>query len=122
MTGDPTTRIAIGGAPVIIDSATASKEVLGSLVVTITGADNTYSTSSMSFSIFDTSGNPIGSAVTVNFASAFKNYYATVNAAGSTFVAQVTFPVTGSAANIGTVTVTLTNAAGLANTGSLTFQ
>jgi hypothetical protein len=122
MTGDPTTTIAIGGAPVLIDSATASKEVLGSLVVTITGADNTYSTSSMSFSIFDTSGNPIGSAMTANFAAAFKSYYATVNAAGSTFMAQVTFPVTGSAADIGTVTVTLTNAAGVANTGSLTFQ
>jgi len=122
--GSPLTAppIAIPGAPVIVDSATASKEVIGSLVVTINGADNTYSTSSMSFSFFDTNGNPIGSAESANFASAFKSYYATVNAGGSTFVAQVTFPVVGSVATIGAVTVAITNAAGVSNTGSLTFQ
>jgi hypothetical protein len=122
--GSPLTAppITIPGAPVIIDSATASKEVIGSLVLTINGADNTYSTSSMSFSFFDTSGNPIGGAESANFASAFKSYYATVNAGGSTFVAQVTFPVVGSVATIGAVTVAITNAAGVSNTGSLTFQ
>jgi hypothetical protein len=122
--GSPLTAppIAIPGAPVIVDSATASKEVIGSLVVTINGADNTYSTSSMSFSFFDTNGNPIGSAESANFASKFKSYYATVNAGGSTFVAQVTFPVVGSVATIGAVTVAITNAAGVSNTGSLTFQ
>jgi hypothetical protein len=118
----PMTTITIPGAPVIVESATASQQVLGSLVITVTGADNTYSTSTMSFSFFDTNGNPIGSAVPANFAEAFKNYYATVDGAGSTFMAQVTFPVVGSTAKIGTVTVTLTNAAGIANTGSLTFQ
>jgi hypothetical protein len=118
----PTTNIPIPGAPVIVDSATASEEVLGSLVITITGADNTYSTGMMTFSFFDTSGNPIGNAVSADFSSMFKSYYATVNASGSAFMAQVTFPVVGSVANIGTVTVTLTNAAGQASTGSLTFQ
>ncbi|MGA3186214.1 MAG: hypothetical protein ABSF22_03820 [Bryobacteraceae bacterium] len=122
LTGDPTTTITIPGAPVILESATASLEVIGSLVLTITGADNTYSTSTMTFSFFDTSGKPIGGVVSANFASAFKSYYATVDAAGSTFVAQIIFPLTGSAASIGTVTVTMTNAAGVANTGSLTFQ
>jgi hypothetical protein len=124
--GGPLTAppIIIQGAQVIIDpsSTTASKEVLGSLVITITGADNTYSTSAMSFSFFDTSGSPIQSPPITGIAAAFKSYYATVNGGGSTFVAQVTFPVVGSVATIGAVTVAITNAAGVSNTGSLTFQ
>jgi hypothetical protein len=121
MTGDPTTKVSIGGAKVTIDSVSASKERLGFLDITIVGADNTYSTGPMSFSFFDTSGNSMGSS-SADFTSMFKTYYGAVASAGSTFTALVTFPVTGSAATIGTVTVTLTNAAGVANTGSLTFQ
>jgi hypothetical protein len=121
MTGDPTTKIAIGGAKVTIDSTSASKERLGFLDVTIVGADNTYTTGPMSFSFVDTSGNPIGSVVSADFTSSFKTYYGGA-AAGSAFMALVSFPVNGSSANIGSVTVTLTNAAGVASTGSLTFQ
>ena len=105
----------------MIDSTSASKERTGFLDITVTGADNTYSTGAMSFSFFDTSGNAIGSAVSSDFTSAFKTYYGG-QTAGSGFVALVSFPVTGSVATIGAVTVTLTNAAGLATTGSLTFQ
>jgi hypothetical protein len=122
MTGSaPVKQFTIEGAKVIIDSTSASKERTGFLDVTVTGADNTYSTGAMSFSFFDTSGNAIGGAVSADFTSAFKTYYGG-QTGGSGFVALVSFPVTGSVASIGAVTVTLTNAAGLATTGSLTFQ
>jgi hypothetical protein len=121
MAGDPTTKLAIPGASVIIDAKVASKARLGYLDITITGADNTYSAGAMSFSFFDTSGKAIGSAIGADFTSAFKTYYGG-QTAGSGFKVLVSFPVTGSSAPIGSVTMTMTNAAGVASTGSLTFQ
>ncbi len=121
MEGDPTTKLAIPGASVIIDSTSASKERFGFLDVTITGADNTYSAGAMSFSFFDTSGKAIGGPINADFTSTFRDYYAG-QTSGSAFKILVSFPVTGSAAPIGSVTVSLTNAAGVATTGSLPFQ
>jgi hypothetical protein len=121
MTGDPTTKLAIPGAMVMIDSTSASKQRLGNLDITITGADNTYSAGAMSFSFFDTNGKAIESPVNTDFTSTFKSYYGGATA-GSAFKVLVSFPVTGSSAGIGSVTVTMTNAAGIASTGSLTFK
>jgi hypothetical protein len=117
----PVQTIAIGGTPVLIDTTSASKERPGFLDITITGADNTYSAGAMSFSFFDLSGNAIESPVSADFTSAFKGYYGGASA-GSAFQVLVSFQVVGSVANIGSVKVALTNAAGVANTGSLTFQ
>jgi hypothetical protein len=117
----PVKVFTIGGTPVIVDSTNASKERAGFLDITIVGADNTYSAGAMAFSFFDASGNAIGSAVSSDFTSTFKTYYGGA-AAGSAFQVLVSFPVVGTVANIGSVKVTLTNAAGVANTGSLTFQ
>lgn len=117
----PVKQFTIGGSKVLIDSTTASKERAGYLDITIIGADNTYSAGAMAFSFFDTSGNAIGSAVSADFTSTFKTYYGG-QTAGSAFQTLVSFPVTGSVVAIGSVTVTLTNAAGVATTGSLTFQ
>jgi len=122
MTGNaPVKQFSIGGTEVIIDSTSASKERLGFLDITIVGADNTYSAGAMSFSFFDTSGGAIGSAVSADFTSTFKTYYGG-QTGGSAFRTLVSFPVTGSVASIGSVTVTLMNAAGVVSTGSLTFQ
>jgi hypothetical protein len=122
MTGAaPVQKFTIGGAKVSIDSTSANKERTGYLDITIIGADNTYSIGMMSFSFFDTSGNAIASAVSADFTSSFKKYYGG-DTSGSAFQALVSFPVTGSVATIGSVTVTLTNAAGSVSTGSLTFQ
>ena len=103
------------------DSTIASKQRTGYLDITLVGADNTYSAGKMSFSFFDTSGNAIGGAVSADFSSSFKTFYSG-GSAGSTFQALVSFPVTGSVASIGSVTVTVTNAAGTASTSSLTFH
>jgi hypothetical protein len=117
----PVKQFAIGGTKVMIDSTSASKERAGFLDITIIGADNTYSTGAMSFAFLDTSGNAIGGAASADFTSTFKTYFGG-KTAGSSFRTLVSFPVTGSVASIGSVTVTLTNAAGVATTGSLTFQ
>ena len=111
----------IGGTQVIVDSTSASKERTGFLDITIVGADNTYSAGMMAFSFFDANGNAIGSAVSGDFTSTFKTYYGGASA-GSAFQVLVSFPVVGSVANIGSVKVALTNAAGVVNTGSLAFQ
>jgi hypothetical protein len=122
MTGTaPVRQFSIAGGKVIVDSASASKESTGALNITIVGADNTYSAGAMSFAFFDTSGNAIGSVASSDFTASFRTYYGGVTG-GSAFRALVSFPVTGSVATIGSVTVTLTNAAGTASTGSLPFQ
>jgi hypothetical protein len=117
----PVAQFAIAGTKIIIDSTSASKERTGYLDITINGADNTYSAGQMTFAFFDTSGNAIGSALSADFTTKFQKYYGGATS-GSAFQALVTFPVTGSVASIGSVTVTLTNAAGSASTGSLPFQ
>jgi hypothetical protein len=122
LTGNsPVQKFTIGGTPVILDTTLASKQRTGFLDITIVGADNTYSAGAMAFSFFDTNGNAIGSAVSSDFTSTFKTYYGGASA-GSAFEVIVSFPVVGSVAGIGSVKVTLTNAAGVVNTGSLTFQ
>jgi hypothetical protein len=121
LAGDPTTKVTIPGAGVMIDSTTASKERTGYLDITIVGADNTYSAGAMSFAFFDTNGNAISSAVNADFTSAFKSFYGG-QTAGSSFKILVSFPVVGSVSGIGSVKVTMTNAAGVANTGGLTFN
>lgn len=121
LAGNPTTKLAIPGASVMIDSTSASKQRLGFLDITVTGADNTYSAGPMSFTFFDTNGKAIGGPINADFTSTFKTFFAG-QTAGSAFKILLTFPVTGSSAPIGSVNMTMTNAAGIATTGSLTFQ
>jgi hypothetical protein len=119
--GDPTTTLTIPPATVSIDNASASNQILGQLDVSLTGFDNTYTAGVMSFTFFDSNGNTIGSTISADFTSNFKNFFA-AQAAGSTFRALLSFLVTGNQAQVASVAVTLTNAAGQAQTGKLTFQ
>jgi len=121
LAGDPTTKVTIPGAPVILDSMTASKERTGYLDITIAGADNTYSAGQMSFVIADTTGKTLTTA-SADFSAQFKSYFAGVNNAGSAFSATISFPVIGSVTDIGAVTVSIVNDAGTVSTGSLTFN
>jgi hypothetical protein len=75
----------------------------------------------MSFTFFDTTGKQVGSPIDVNFTSQFKSYFAG-QSSGSAFLMNVSFPVLGNQALIGTVQMTLTNSAGPVQTGPLTFQ
>jgi hypothetical protein len=119
--GNPTTTITIPPAPITIDAATASNQVMGQLNIEVVGFDNTYSAGPMTFTFFDTTGKPIGSPVSVDFTAQFQGFF-TGQLSGSSFLLGVSFPVVGNQALVGTVQVTLTNAAGQAQTGTLTFQ
>jgi hypothetical protein len=121
ITGDPTTTIVIPPAAIAIEAATASNQRAGELDVAITGYDNTYSAGVMSFSFFDAKGNLIGSSLTADFTSQFGQYFGGQNN-GSAFLMRASFPVQGNQAQVATVQTMLTNSAGQAQTGSLTFQ
>jgi hypothetical protein len=119
--GDPTTSLALAPLPVQIDNAAATA-IAGSLSIQVWGFDNTYSTGAMSFTFYDNLGNPIGAGpIPADFTSAFLNYFATSND-GSAFQMLVSFPVTGNAAEVGSVSVQLTNSAGTATITQLMFR
>lgn len=117
----PTLSVTVPAAPVTIEMAAASDQTTGELNIEVVGFDNTYSTGQMSFSFADASGNPIGATIQANFDSQFNSYFAQQNA-GSAFLINVSFPVQGNAAEVATVSVTMTNSAGQTQTGTLTFQ
>jgi hypothetical protein len=121
VSGDPTISFAIAPAAIAIESVTASNQIAGQLDVAVVGYDNTYSAGAMTFMFFDATNKMIGSPVTANFASNFSSYFA-MYTSGSTFLARISFPVQGNALLVSTVAVTLTNSAGQAQTGTLTFQ
>jgi centrosomal CEP192-like protein len=120
---DPSLVVNIAPATIGIDSATAARGP--DLVdIQITGYDNTYSAGAMSFVFYDTSGNTIApGAIQADFSPAFKQYFIRLGG-GSAFLMHVTFPVTGTSAQIALVAgvdVTLTNSAGIAQTQRLKF-
>ncbi len=119
--GNPTAVVTLPPAPISIGTALASNQRLGELDVEVIGYDNTYTAGALSFAFLDMSGKPIGQAITADFTSQFKNYFTSL-LSGSSFLMRVSFPVTGNQALVGTVAVTLTNAAGSTQTGNLTFQ
>jgi len=123
LTGDPSISFTILPAPISIETATASNQVTGQLNVMIVGYDNTYSAGQMAFTFFDASGNQLA-AISPDFTSNFTSYYSSEVPAneGSSFLANVSFPVQGSTSLVATVMVTLTNSAGNMQTGTLTFQ
>jgi hypothetical protein len=103
-----------------ISSVEANRES-PNLLVTVTGFDNTYSASQFSFTFSDTTGKTIGSPITVNEAANFHNLFFTNNTQGGIFSLQASFPVTGDVAQVGSVSVAVTNSAGQ-STSSATFQ
>ncbi len=120
LTGDPTTSITLAPIPISIDNAAATA-IAGDLNIQIWGFDNTYSAGPMSFTFYDAAGNSIGSApVSANFTSNFANYFSTSTDGGS-FEILVTFPITGNAAEVGSVNVQMTNSIATTNITGLAF-
>jgi|HubBroStandDraft_5_1064220.scaffolds.fasta_scaffold45071_2 hypothetical protein len=117
----PSISFAIAPAPISIETATASNQITGQLDVAVIGYDNTYSAGPMTFTFFDANNKMIGSPVTADFASNFQSYFA-MYTSGSSFLARMSFQVQGNALTVATVTATLNNNAGPAQTGTLTFQ
>jgi hypothetical protein len=103
--------LTIPPSAVILDSENAIRE-LGSLEVSFSGFDNTYSASQLAFTFYDLNGNALPQGViTVDATTDFQQYFSTTQAGGS-FAVLATFPVTGNTAEIGYVTAQVTNSLG----------
>jgi hypothetical protein len=118
--GDPTTSITLAPLPVQVENAAATA-IAGDLNIQVWGFDNTYSAGEMSFTFLDDTGTPIGAGkVMADFGAAFLNYF-TTSTDGSAFAMLVTFPITGNAAEVGSVNVQMTNSAGTTTITQLGF-
>ncbi len=117
--GQANTTLTVAPAPIALTQTSATSRT-NDLDVVVTGFDNTYTAGPMSFTFYDTSGNPIGGAITADFSSSFSAFYQG-QIGGSTFLMRVSFPVTGNVATVGAVEATLNNAAGSVSTGRLAF-
>lgn len=112
---------AIAGATIQIVKATAVRQS-PSLVLTISGFDNTYTAGKLAFTFYDTSGKLMTpTAMTSDASAQFSNYFLKNNTAGGAFSLQANFPVTGDVTAVGSVSVQLANTAGT-TTASETFQ
>jgi len=98
-------------SPVILDAFTAVR-LLGSLNISFSGYDNTYSASQLAFTFYDLKGLALPQGViNVDVASTFQQYFSTTQVGGS-FALLATFPVTGNSSLIGSVTAEITNSQG----------
>ena len=113
--GTQESTLTIAPAAVALDTATGLRKA-GELDVSLTGLDNTYSTSQLSFTFYDLKGAVVQpGAIGVNVNSAFQQYFASTQVGGM-FALLATFPVTGDTTQIGSVAVQVTNSAGTITT------
>jgi hypothetical protein len=115
-----TQSFAIPSATAQLTSVQATRES-PNLLVNISGYDNTYSAGQLSFTFYDTTGKVIGTPISYNASSGFKQLFFTSNTDGGLFSLQASFPVSGDVTQVGSVTVGLTNSLGQA-TSSAAFQ
>jgi Abnormal spindle-like microcephaly-assoc'd, ASPM-SPD-2-Hydin len=103
--------LTIAPAPIYLDTANGLRED-GALAISLTGFDNTYSASQMTFTFYDLTGAVVQpGAIPVSAGSAFQQYFATTQVGGM-FALLATFPVTGDTTQIGSFTMQMTNSAG----------
>ncbi len=118
---DPSISVTLAPIAMVVDNAAATA-IAGALNIQIWGLDNTYSAGQMSFTFLDNTYNAIGNgAVNANFTQNFQGYFSQfASSFGSMFQMLVSFPITGNAAEVGSVNVQLTNSAGV-TTQNLVF-
>jgi hypothetical protein len=115
-----TAAVTIPPAKVSVDNALASS-LTGSVVLQITGYDNTYSAGPMSFVFYDFSGHALnGGTLNADFTSGFRTYFSKAQAGGM-FQAAITFPVNGDVTQVGAVDVQIANSAGSATLQRITI-
>ncbi len=108
-----TAAVTVPPAKVTVDSAFGSG-LAGSVVLQITGYDNTYSAGPMTFIFYDSGGRALnGGTLNADFSGGFKTYFSKAQAGGM-FQAGITFPVNGDVTQVGAVDVQITNSAGTA--------
>jgi len=110
----------ITAAPVALDTASAVRRV-NDLDVSVTGFDNTYSASQLTFTFFDKSSKPIApGAIVVDATSSFHQYF-TSSTTGSAFSLLASFPVNGDVTQITGLTLQVANSAGVVSTQTISF-
>ena len=105
--------------PVVVDEAKATREG-STIVVAITGFDNSRGAASMIFRFADRAGNPLGSVFTVTPENEWKSYFQT-SGMGGVFRLRAVFPVAGDASLVGSVTAEIANTVGRTEIGKLTI-
>ena len=114
-TQGPLASLTIPPAAVTLDTATGLRKA-GELDVGLTGLDNSYSASQLSFTFYDTAGATVQpGAIPVNVSSIFQQYFASTQVGGM-FALLAKFPVAGDTSQIASVTVQATNAVGAITT------
>jgi hypothetical protein len=111
--------VTIAPAPVSFD-LTAGTLRTSDLDVSLTGFDNTYSASKISFTFYSKTGQALQAPIQVDLTKNFQTYFSSTQVGGS-FALRATFPVTGNATTVGGVDVALTNAVGVTTTQRVTF-
>jgi hypothetical protein len=107
-------------APVKLDRATGVRRI-DALDVSLIGFDNTYSTSQLAFTFYNSAGQALQpGAMQVDASSQFRKYFATT-ATGGSFALLASFPVIGDTSQISAVDVQITNSAGVVAVQRIAF-
>ena len=113
--------VVVAPAEIVLSGATATRGS-GSVIVSLTGYDNTRSISQAAFTFYDRNGAPLApGAVRADVAGTFRAYF-DASDIGGLFSMRATFPVTGAADLIDAVEVEATNSVGTAKTARLKIQ
>ena len=103
-----------------LDSATGVRRV-NALDVSLTGFDNTYSASQISFTFYDAKGAAMQPGVIrVDASSDFHLYFANTQVGGA-FALLASFPITGDSTLVSGVDVQIVNSVGITKTQRITF-
>ncbi len=82
--------------------------------------DNTRTAGLVTYAFYNSAGNAVEPAMTVDSSSGFAAYFAS-STAGGNFLLEAVFPVSGNASGIAAFEVQIANAAGMATTGRVSF-
>jgi len=113
--------LTIQSAPIMLDTASAVRR-LNDLDVSITGLDNTYSTSQLAFTFYDSAGATIAPGViSVDATSSFHQYFFPSSPVGGQFALLATFPVAGDVNIIAAFDLQITNSVGATKVQKISF-
>jgi len=119
-TNSDSKSVTIAAAAVTINASQATRSA-GTLVVQLTGFDNTRSVSRLVYTFYDASGNAIApGGLTVDSAADFARFFQSSNAGGN-FQLVATFPVTGDATKVAAFQAQIVNSAGSTQSARANF-
>jgi len=113
--------VAIAAAPVAFGSIQCSRSP-SSIQVQVAGFDNTRTAGRLSFTFYDSAGNPISpGSIAADATAAFAQYFSS-SALGGNFLLKAAFPVVGDTAGIVYFQAVFTNSAGSSTTPRTALQ